>query len=174
MYSIYTLKCPISKEVVYVGMTKDVIKRYQQHTRKKTDNPLRDEWMRELKNKSLKPLLEVLESGLNVYEAEQREIFYIKEYNTVFNISRGGLTPPARKGKKLTIEQKIKAFDCSVLKKTVIQKTKSGEFVNEFLGVREACRITGIDHRSIASVAGNKNPKRHNAGGFKWEYKEKE
>lgn len=53
----------------------------------------------------------------------------------------------------------------------VLQVDKAGNIVNEFAGVREAGRQTGIDHRSIQSVAAGSNSKRHTAGGFKWVYK---
>lgn len=53
----------------------------------------------------------------------------------------------------------------------VLQIDKQGNIVKEFSGVRVASRETGIDHRSIQSVAAGSNPKRHTAGGFKWVYK---
>jgi hypothetical protein len=46
-------------------------------------------------------------------------------------------------------------------------------FVNEFEGVRQAYRMTGIDHRSIAAVAAKVNKSRKTAGGYVWEYKVK-
>ncbi len=171
MYLIYTLKCPISNDIVYVGMTKDAVKRYYQHTRKKTNNPKKDEWVLGLKVKGFKPLMEILESGLNIIDAQEREIFFIDKIKPIFNFSDGGLMPPSQRGKKQSKESRRKRFESSPLKKSVIQKTKDGIFVNEFLGVREACRLTGIDHRSIAEIANGSNPKRHSAGGFKWEYK---
>jgi len=171
MYSIYFLKCPITNNVVYVGMTKDVIKRYMQHTRRKTNNKIKDNWNKELKLKGLKPLLEIIETGLTKYDAEDREIYYISKFENLFNILDGGLMPPSQKGKKYTVEQKRNCFKRSILKKTVIQKTKKGEIVMEFEGVREASRITGIDHRSIAQISGGKSKTRKSAGGYLWEYK---
>jgi len=55
--------------------------------------------------------------------------------------------------------------------KKVLQIDKEGNIVAEFEGVREAGRITGIDHRSIAEIANGSNKKRHTAGNFKWKYK---
>lgn len=60
----------------------------------------------------------------------------------------------------------------STQKKTVYQYTKDGEFVSEFFGVREACRITGIDYRSISQVAAGSKV-RKSAGGFIWTYNKK-
>jgi hypothetical protein len=169
MYSIYALKCPTLKEVVYVGMTKDVVKRYYQHTRKKTNNPKKDGWVLGLKQKGLKPLLEILDTGLNLYDAEENEKYFISKLNPLFNTLDGGLMPPSQKGKKQSVETKRKRFENSPLKKIVIQKTKDGEFIKEFEGVREAWRITGIDHRSIAAVASGSKI-RKTAGGFIWKY----
>lgn len=53
--------------------------------------------------------------------------------------------------------------------KKVRQIDLFGNTVNEFDGVREACRITNIDHRSIAAVAAGSKI-RKTAGGYKWEY----
>mgnify|MGYP006921431096 CR=1 FL=1 len=55
--------------------------------------------------------------------------------------------------------------------KPVLQVDKSGSFIMEYNGVREASRITGIDHRSIQSVASASNPNRKTAGGYLWVYK---
>lgn len=55
--------------------------------------------------------------------------------------------------------------------KAVVQIDKDGNVVAEFEGVRIACRETGIDHRSIAAVAGG-SITRKTAGGYYWKYKE--
>jgi hypothetical protein len=53
--------------------------------------------------------------------------------------------------------------------KKVFQYTKEGALVSDYGGVREAGRITGIDHRSIAAVAGG-SIIRKSAGGYVWKY----
>jgi predicted GIY-YIG superfamily endonuclease len=169
LYSIYYLKCPTTNKVMYVGMTKDVVKRYYQHFRLNSKNQKKDEWMRSLKEKKLKPLLEVVECGLSKQEAELKEIYYISIYPDLLNIQLGGLMPPSALKRVLTDEQKRQRYTSSVLKKKVIQKTKDGIVVNTFDGVREAFRLTGVDHRSIAQVAGGSKI-RKTAGGFLWEY----
>ena len=58
-----------------------------------------------------------------------------------------------------------------VLMKPVLQFDKNGNLIKEFNGVREAGRVTNIDHRSIQSVASGSNPQRKYAGGFVWRYK---
>lgn len=65
---------------------------------------------------------------------------------------------------------KICAFGADNYKsKAVIQLTRDGRELARFGGVREAFRVTGVDHRSIAAVAGGSKI-RHTAGGFKWQY----
>ncbi len=54
--------------------------------------------------------------------------------------------------------------------KRVFQISKKGELIKEFAGIRIASRETGIDHRSIQSVAANSNPNRKTAGGYAWKY----
>jgi len=55
----------------------------------------------------------------------------------------------------------------AVNRKEIHQYTKDGIFVNTFEGVREAHRITNIDHRSISACATFRRP---SAGGYVWRY----
>jgi hypothetical protein len=64
---------------------------------------------------------------------------------------------------KLELREKGK----SVNKKQIHQYTKDGIFVKTYDGVREAYRITNIDHRSISANATNRRP---SAGGYVWTY----
>lgn len=57
----------------------------------------------------------------------------------------------------------------SVQKKKVAMIDKLGNMIRTFDGVRDACRETGIDHRSISQVAAGSKI-RKTAGGFKWQY----
>jgi predicted GIY-YIG superfamily endonuclease len=54
-----------------------------------------------------------------------------------------------------------------VKQKQIHQYTKDGIFVKTYDGVREAYRITNIDHRSISANATNRRP---SAGGYVWTY----
>lgn len=70
------------------------------------------------------------------------------------------------------------------ISKAIIQNTLSGEFIAEYLSIRDASRLTGIPHCSIANCAkgGHYIKKRpsgelvwwnsNSAGGFKWEFKD--
>lgn len=66
---------------------------------------------------------------------------------------------------KWKLEQREKGK--AVNRKEIHQYTKDGIFVNTFEGVREAHRITNIDHRSISACATFRRP---SAGGYVWRY----
>lgn len=73
-------------------------------------------------------------------------------------------------GNKPSNYDRIVAFGKDNYKsKKVYQYSKSGKFINEFDGVRDAGRITGIDHRSISAVASGSKIRR-SAGGYVWKY----
>ena len=63
------------------------------------------------------------------------------------------------------IEQREKGK--TARRKEIHQYTKDGIFVNTFEGVREAHRLTNIDHRSISACATFRRP---SAGGYIWRY----
>lgn len=177
-YCVYILRCPITKDVKYVGMTTNMVDRFRRHLSNK-ENIQKYNWIKFLGENNLLPIAEVMYSDLTKEQAEQKEINTIKLFSGLFNIEKGGLTPPSRKGMKDTQKTKRLKFENSPLKKVVIQKTIKGVFVNEFSGVREASRITGIYHDTISQVASKKEiikrgkPMiRKSAGGYKWEYKE--
>lgn len=53
--------------------------------------------------------------------------------------------------------------------KPVIQYSKSGEYIGEYICLHDAERITNINHSSIARVC---KGKQSTAGGYVWKYKE--
>jgi predicted GIY-YIG superfamily endonuclease len=173
MYSIYTLNCPKSGWVKYVGVTTDLGNRYSSHVTRRNTN--KTEWVDSLKKDGLMPVMKVLETTENKDLAYNKEIQYISLFKSIgyplFNVSNGGKNPPSRKGIKYSEREKYELHLASTRRKTVQQLDKSGNVIAEFDGVREAGRITGIDHRSISQVAAGSTI-RKSAGGFIWKYKE--
>lgn len=53
--------------------------------------------------------------------------------------------------------------------KPVLQYTPNGKYLKEYICLREAERLTGINHSSIMRVC---KGKQYSAGGFIWKYKE--
>jgi group I intron endonuclease len=100
MYLIYSLKCPLTEHIRYVGQTKQKLeKRFSNHIweskKNKKSYSHKDNWIRKLLKVGLEPIIEIIEyveSDLNF--ALEREMFWIKEfkklgYNLV-NATDGG------------------------------------------------------------------------------------
>ena len=175
-HTVYALVNPTNNKPFYVGETTNLNKRLSNHfSCYKSESKEKNEYIKNLLENGIKPKVEILSYNIETKEkAVEIETYYIGLYRKLgfelFNKNNGGNKPPLQIGKK-TIEQKRKYVIVSPLKKAVIQYTKNMEFVKEFIGVREACRITKIDHRSIAQVAAGSKI-RKTAGGFKWQYKQ--
>lgn len=108
-YTIYSLNCPINKDVVrYIGVTRRPNKRFRAHLIDK-DRTYKTSWIKSLKEKSLVPHFNIIEDGLPEKEAFKKEIEYIKLFKscgaklTNATIGGEGIT-----GYKLTPEHKEK------------------------------------------------------------------
>ena len=104
-YNIYTLTCPISGFIKYVGISNNPNRRYLEHLGYKYDtNKHKKNWINSLKNKGLKPKINILESEIDIESAIKKEIMYIEMFKSMgyklVNISNGGNLPPSRLGKK--------------------------------------------------------------------------
>jgi hypothetical protein len=174
-HTVYALINPTNDKPFYVGETVDLSNRLAKHLSCSVkESKEKNELIKGLLKIGLKPTVKILAYNLLSKEsAVEIESYYIKIYKELgyelFNRNNGGNKPPLQIANR-TKEQKQNAVKCSPLKKAVIQYTKDMEFVNEFIGVREAYRKTKIDHRSIAAVASGSSI-RKTAGGFKWKYK---
>jgi predicted GIY-YIG superfamily endonuclease len=169
-YTIYLLRCPITKNIKYVGMTNNIKRRFYEHCCvKNRKSKLHIEWLKQLRIEKKIPLLEILHDNLDLNLAIEYEKKYIKEYDNLFNILEGGIMPPSTKGKRFSEKTIQKKIITSPLKKRVAQFDENDNLISEFIGVREACRQTKIDHRSIAAVASGSKI-RKTAGGYKWKY----
>src|SRR6266536_2825251 len=71
-YSTYALVDPITTKVRYVGMTKNLKLRYKQHRKQP--------WIQELLGKGISPILDILDSGLLLEQAKEREKFWIGKF----------------------------------------------------------------------------------------------
>jgi hypothetical protein len=55
--------------------------------------------------------------------------------------------------------------------KTIVQYSRSGEYLAEYISQKEASRITGVGTSSISSVLTNRKP---TGGGYIWKFKDQE
>jgi predicted GIY-YIG superfamily endonuclease len=174
-HTVYAIINPIENNVFYVGESTNFKTRKWQHNTisNRIFNDEKEKIVKSIFSAGLKPTFLILDYDIETKEdAVKIESFYIKKYrelgHPITNKNDGGNNPPIQ-NKKRTDAQKRKSFDCSVLRKKVKQFDKKGNFIAEYEGVREAYRITKIDHRSIAQVAGGSKI-RKSAGGYLWQY----
>jgi hypothetical protein len=173
MNTIYNLINPIDNSIFYVGVTTNIKNRFYQHY-KGDKNLDKSNIVKSIRLVGKKPIINILKQVDNIELAEFIESEYIDLYKfnniKLTNKNDGGNQPPSQKGIKQTEHTKRLRHLNSPLVKLVLQIDKNGNIVNQFNGVREACRITGIDHRSISQVASG-SLVRKSAGGYKWSYK---
>jgi len=146
---IYTLSCPLSNQVRYVGKTIQNPKyRYSSHLSQSKNNKKKDYthcWIKSLLKKELKPILNIVEQTQDI----KRETFWINHYRKIThltNFTNGGelgnlgktwkivnkQTYPRRMRKTLMIDQV----------KNEIFNFKSAKECSEFLNISESsvCR----------------------------------
>jgi hypothetical protein len=152
-------------------------------------------WVRLLLNEGLKPKLiiidEILETNWEFWEEYWISQFKVWGFNLT-NSTNGGENPPILtghteetklklskikkeyfknnvhhiKGTKYSEERLIKARDRNKQCRAVIQKTKEGEYVNEYRSIGEAERET-----KICTVNDCLYGRQKTAGGYCWEFK---
>lgn len=89
---IYSLDCPTTGKIQYIGKTIDLDRRYKQHLRDKRYNK-KCQWIRGLKSNGVKPLMTVLESFDSNENYNFWEDWYIQYYKYIgFDLknSKGG------------------------------------------------------------------------------------
>lgn len=99
---IYTLSHPITNEVRYVGKTINVKRRYKQHLYDKRTSH-KASWVKSLKKDGLKPIMTIIEVCTDNWQ--EREIFWISQYNNLTNLKQGGGTDYVRTTSEETKEK---------------------------------------------------------------------
>ena len=127
---------------------------------------------------------EVLEKDLTPQEAEEKEQFYIKKYDSYwpngYNLQSGGthcnlheetkdILGEKSKGHKLSDASRLKMSESSPRRRAVLQFTKEGKFKAEYPMLSDAEEKTGVSHSKISLVCSGQ---RKSAGGYIWKYKE--
>lgn len=91
---IYTLTCPLTNQIRYIGQTKNIKKRIYKHIySSKNPKTYTQCWIKSLIDKDLKPIIEVLEE-CDIYTVDENEIFYISIFKSwgfnLTNLEEGG------------------------------------------------------------------------------------
>lgn len=154
---IYGLYCPIENKVKYIGKSNDPISRFRKHKQMSDNNHSKNEWLRNLNNNGLEPILKILEEVL-IENWKQKEKQYISiNRESILNICGGANGPSfgnktSFKGKPLV---KVVCLD------------KEGSYIKTFESIKEATIFNG---KKIFNVLVGK---RKSSGGYLWIYEEK-
>ncbi|GAC1468915.1 MAG: hypothetical protein PVS3B3_24870 [Ktedonobacteraceae bacterium] len=80
MSSVYALGDPRTNEIRYIGIAKDVFKRYAAHLNRPHTNDVKNAWMEDVKMAGIVPTLTVLETNLDEAAIYKREAYWIQHY----------------------------------------------------------------------------------------------
>jgi hypothetical protein len=148
---IYTLADPISKEIKYIGKSKNLKHRLEHHmspySLKESWTP-KNKWLRYLKNNNMKPIMEILDEG-DENNIDDLEIYWIAQFKAwgfkLKNSTLGG-QPPNPKGYKLKKEH-VENLKLSIKKKKIVlQYNLDNTFIAEYESEKEAHRQTNLYH----------------------------
>lgn len=167
-FKIYTLNCPISKEIRYVGVTVRSLKdRFYQHrhTGKKRRGTAVSKWIYSLQQKGLEPSINLIEECTE-NNWEEREVYWIdllKQKNiNLLNQHEGG--------KGVVINRKFSSIDRSARYKykEVYQCDNDYNAIKLWESAVVASKELGISRASIYKCLEQRENTNPTAGGFKW------
>jgi len=109
---IYVLIDPKSNQIRYVGKTTDINRRLRRHISERfLHDSYKDRWVRKLVDDNILPEIEIIDE-VNKSNWCYWEKFYISYFNylgfSLTNGTKGGDEPPSTKGRKHTLESKLK------------------------------------------------------------------
>jgi group I intron endonuclease len=109
---IYILIDPESNQIRYVGKTTDIKRRFRRHINERfLHDSYKDRWLRKIVDSNSLPEIEIIDKvdSLNWAYWEKFYISYFKSIGCLLtNGTIGGDEPPSTKGRKHTIESKLK------------------------------------------------------------------
>lgn len=96
MYSVYALVDPRDDTIRYIGMSKNVWRRYAMHLLIPSKGAAsKTAWIKRLKEIDLAPLLTILETAETEEDALKRETYWIKHYlkqdTPLLNVAKTGI-----------------------------------------------------------------------------------
>lgn len=152
---IYVLKDPRNDKIRYLGKTiKSLDKRLKEHCNIK-NNSRKDNWIKQLKNNNLKPIIELLD------EVDNSEwIFWEQFWITILkilkcdltNLTNGGNGAIGYKPDKKSIELRL-----DKLRKKVKVYDLSGNLLNIYNSIRDCSNALNINKSHISECMNNKN-----------------
>jgi predicted GIY-YIG superfamily endonuclease len=169
MNYIYCLSHPITDETVYIGKTKDPIKRFKDHCRKEKNyyKTNLSKWKNLLFIEGLKPVLTVIDENEN--DIDYWEKYYISLFKSwginLLNMTEGGdgLQNPSEetrkkigeksKGRKMSDKTKQAIFKATYnCGKKILCYDINKNFIGIFNNARRAEEILGISYKNISDI----------------------
>lgn len=179
---IYTLNCPITGLVRYVGKTNNIKERFRKHISERNKTK-KCKWIIGLKNKNLKPQFEVIdECGSDNWQDVERG--YIKLFKSfgaeLLNQMPGGEGGATMLGRNLTNEQrqKISASKIGMKREDLIMINKvskgyrinqydlSGKLISTHMTINDAAKAIGRSSRRIQMMVTGTGKKVNQVGGY--------
>jgi len=149
MRYIYVLKHPINLEIRYIGQTKDIKRRYNDHinTSKNINNSKyythKSCWIRKLISDGYKPLLEVIDQCDSLDESNYLERYYIDKLTN--------------EGLNLTNSHVSDVTEFSLETKKKISSAKKGKKLEEIVGEEKASELKNYYSERMKMNNPNKN-----------------
>lgn len=191
-FFVYRLSSPENNVVKYIGITKDLSVRYRKHITQTSKRTLKNNWIKSLLKRGVKPVMTVIDGAETREEANILEKYWIIKHKDwgfdLKNMTNGGDGGDTMSGRKLTPEQCLKISqrnkgmrrpDLSESNKEKKSKSvlqinpENGAVIERFESVRIASELTGCSRTNIAKFAsGNIKPTIKKVGGFWWKYEE--
>lgn len=156
---IYTLSCPKSGDIMYVGKSNDPKSRFYKHKQVK-GSTTKNNWISKLKSENLSPILTIIDEVL-IKDWKRMEKFYISKFRKL----GCELTNSSSGGDGMSFGNQT-SFDGQHAKK-VIAIDKFGSYHKEFNSAKEAAAY--INKHNISSALKGLTKK---AGGYIWIYKD--
>lgn len=135
---VYALGDPRTQQIHYIGVTKNVYRRYAQHLNDEIyANDGKNAWMEGIKKAGTVPTLAILESNVAGSKAREREQYWIQYYldqgAPLSNIQHGS---PKRIDSEENLQSYITASVASDILSTKLGRTVSPDYIRKIRGVR--------------------------------------
>jgi len=114
---IYSLSHPITQNVAYVGKTDNLNRRYKQHCYGNIKNLNLSNWIKNLHDEGLQPIMSIIETCSQI-NWEEREKYWISYYGleNLLNIQEGGAFVPLYPVKKRKAKDSVIKKDKNAMK----------------------------------------------------------
>lgn len=146
MQSVYALIDPRDSQVRYIGIARDVFKRYAQHLNYPHRNAENIEWINDLKASGTAPLLKVIEADISNQDIYEREKYWITHYIKIGAPLTNIIVPRAAKkrdGNYLHIEDVANLIN--LCERSVYRLIKSGRLTGFKEGGEWCFRQSDVD-----------------------------